>query len=270
MTGQRVLVTNDDGIDAKGIRVLTAALVDHGYEPLVVAPNRDYSGAAGSLLSLGVADPSHDQSELRYERRVLEEAPDVEAYALDGPPALCALIAMREAFGPMPDLVASGINFGLNVGPAVVHSGTVNAALTAARFGVPALAVSASFKMDPDTPIEEAEIRYDTAARVAMQVLAEQQASGHQLVSLNTPCCDFSEVKGIRSAPLAESFRWRSFIESIDDGVITRVYRESDTEIPPETDAGLVEQGYAALSSLIGVSTVDCSDLIDAVVEASA
>lgn len=260
--GQRVLVTNDDGIDGVGLRVLTAALVERGYEVTVIAPNRDYSGAAGSLLSLGVSDPSHDQSELRYERRVLDEAPDVEAYALDGPPALCALMAVREAFGPAPDLVASGINFGLNAGPAVMHSGTVNAALTAARAGIPSLAISAAFS--PDDPDG---MRYDTAAEVAMQVLERLPGSGHGIVSLNVPRCGLDELKGIRSAPLASTFRWRSFVESIEDGVITRTYRESDDELPPDSDSGLIEQGWATLSSLVGISTVDCSDLAEAVSE---
>lgn len=261
----RVLVTNDDGIDAEGIRVLTATLVEHGYDPVVIAPNRDYSGAAGSLLSLDAEAPSHDQSQMRYERRVLEEAPGVEAYALEGPPALCSLMAMREAFGPRPDLVASGINLGLNAGPAVMHSGTVNAALTAARWGVPCLAISAAYL--PDTPDV---LRYDTAAQVAMQVLAHQAASGHSTISLNTPHCDITELKGIRSAPLAETFRWRSFIESNEDGVITRSYRESDDEIPPDTDSGLIAQGYATLSSLVGIAAVDCTNLVDAIVESAA
>lgn len=260
--GRRVLVTNDDGIDGPGLRVLTAHLVDHGYEPIVIAPNRDYSGAAGSLLSLGVADPSHDQTQLRYERRVLPEAPDVEAIALDGPPALCALMAVREAFGPAPDLVASGINFGLNAGPAVLHSGTVNAALTAARAGIPSLAISASFS--PDHPDD---MRYDTAAIVAMRVLDKLPASRHSLVSLNVPRCDVTELRGLRSAPLASSFRWRSFVESIDDGVITRTYRESDEELPGNTDSSLLEQGFATMSALIGISAVDCTDLVESVTE---
>jgi 5'-nucleotidase len=263
--GRRVLVTNDDGIDGPGLRQLTAALVEHGYEPIVIAPNRDYSGAAGSLLSLGVADPSHDQAQLRYERRVLAEAPDVEAIALDGPPALCALMAVREAFGPKPDLVASGINFGLNAGPAVLHSGTVNAALTAARAGIPSLAVSAAFS--PDAPDET---RYDTAALVAMQVLDKLASSRHAIVSLNVPRCDPSELRGLRSAPLAPSFRWRSFVESIEDGVITRTYRETDEVLPPNTDSSLIERGWATLSSLVGISTVDCSDLVKSVTEAAA
>lgn len=263
--GRRVLVTNDDGIDALGLRVLTAALVEHGYDPIVIAPDRDYSGAAGSLLSLGVSDPSHDQAKLRYERRVLDEAPSVEAIALDGPPALCALMAVREAFGPKPDLAASGINFGLNAGPAVMHSGTVNAAMTAARAGIPSLAVSASFS--PDHPDE---MRYDTAAEVAMQVLEKLPSSRHAAVSLNVPRCDLSELRGLRSAPLAPSLRWRSFVESIEDGVITRTYRETEEVLSPDTDSSLLEQGWATLSALVGISAVDCTDLVESVTEAAA
>ncbi|MEM7093743.1 MAG: 5'/3'-nucleotidase SurE [Actinomycetota bacterium] len=264
---ERVLVTNDDGIDGPGLRELTATLVAHGYEPLVVAPDRDYSGAAGSLLSLSAEKATFDQSTIRYERRVLEEAPDVEAYAIEGPPALCALIAMRETFGPAPTLVTSGINYGLNVGPAVMHSGTVNAALVGARAaGVPAIAISAHFNPDdPDT------MRYDTAAQMAMRVLAAMPSAGHQVVSLNVPCCDISEVKGLRSGTLAPRFAYRSFMEVTDENTITRTYKEDpDVVIPEGSDTALIYAGYASVSALTAIGAVDCSDLVDAVVEASA
>jgi len=262
---KRVLVTNDDGIDAKGLRVLTATLVAHGYTPLVVAPDQDYSGASGSLLSLTSRPDALDRSEIRYEERTLEEAPGVEAYAIDGPPALCALLAIRGAFGPMPDLVTSGINFGLNAGPAVTHSGTVNAALTTSKAGIPSLAISAHF-----SPEEPDEMRYDTAAEVAMWVLAEQAIAGTPLVSLNVPRCDLSDVKGIRSAPLAETFRWRSFVEPAADGVITRTFEQTDEALVPGTDTDLVDQGWATISALVPISAIECDDLATAATKAGA
>ncbi len=76
---KRVLVTNDDGIDSEGIRVLTAMLVEHGYEPIVIAPDSDYSGAGTSIIGKGVSSINAGQRELAYEKRVLAEAPDVEA-----------------------------------------------------------------------------------------------------------------------------------------------------------------------------------------------
>ena len=87
----RVLVTNDDGIDADGINVLVGALVGAGYDPLVVAPDRDYSGAGGSLSGL-VGSP-----QITFERRTLAVAPDVEAYAVAGAPATCVLLIATTA-----------------------------------------------------------------------------------------------------------------------------------------------------------------------------
>ena len=130
-------VVDDPGdFDGDGFRDLligggSSAAVHSGADGSVLLALSGWSRyrAAGDVSGDGlvdflVGDPSFDQGQLRYERRVLDEAPEVEAIALQGPPALCALMAVREAFGPAPDLVASGVNFGLNAGPAVMHSGT--------------------------------------------------------------------------------------------------------------------------------------------------
>ena len=81
---------------------------------------------------------------------------DVPAYGIDGPPALAAILACIEGFGPRPDLVVSGINHGINAGRSALHSGTVGATLTAAQFGVRGLAVSIAWGEDPvpwETPV---------------------------------------------------------------------------------------------------------------------
>ena len=261
-TPKRVLVTNDDGIDADGIRVLIAALVEHGYDPLVVAPDADYSGAGTSILSL---TPSEER-EIRYERRVLPEAPNAEAYALGGPPALCALLTMRGAFGERPGLVASGINFGLNTGPAVRHSGTVSAAITSASFGVPSIALSSEFNFDkPDDPL-----RYDTAARVGMKLLDVISESGHLALSLNVPQCSFEELAGVRSAVVGTVSRFQSYVEERTDEVLKLGYQIIDEPVGAETDIALVKAGFATVSSLHGPGSVDCFDLIERLAEAAA
>lgn len=256
----RVLVTNDDGIDADGIHALVGALVGAGYEPLVVAPNADYSGAGTSVLSTSGQGP-----EIHYERRVLDVAPDVEAYAIDGPPARCVLLALREAFGTRPDMVASGINFGLNTGSAVQHSGTVAAALTAKSFGVPALAVSAQFDYANDLPP-----RFDTAAELAMPVLAALVASDHQVLSLNVPRCDVAEVKGIVDAPLAKTSAYRSFVESRTDDTLTLAYEMSGAGAEPGSDVAQVAAGFATITSLVGAHEIPCADLVAALSESAA
>lgn len=254
----RVLVTNDDGIDGEGLRVLTTTLVAHGYEPIVIAPDSDYSGAGTSIISRASTSFTGTSREIAYEKRTLAEAPDVEAYAVAAPPAMCTLLAMRGAFGEPADMVASGINWGLNTGGAVRHSGTVSAAVTAAAFGVPAVAVSAEHKFDD----LEAPLRFDTAAEVAVQLMKLLPASSHQILNINVPRCDLSELAGIAAASVSQVSRYRSHVESKTDSVLTMGYIMTDDEVEPQSDTGMVMAGFAAVSSLVGTTSVSCSDLI--------
>ncbi|MGH9112890.1 MAG: 5'/3'-nucleotidase SurE, partial [Acidimicrobiales bacterium] len=132
----KVLVTNDDGISSPGLHVLARAVVDHGYDVIVVAPDREMSGSAAAIGQV------HIEQGIDAERLDLPGLDGVPAYALAGPPGLCVLTARLGGFGDPPELVVSGINPGCNTGRAVLHSGTVGAALTAANFGCRGLAVS--------------------------------------------------------------------------------------------------------------------------------
>ena len=258
LNAKRVLVTNDDGIDGEGLRVLVATLVEHGYEPIVIAPDSDYSGAGTSIIGKGAGSVNEGQRELAYEKRVLAEAPHVEAYAVAAPPAMCTLLSMRGAFGERPDLVASGINFGLNTGPAVRHSGTVAAAVTAAGFGVPAIALSAEYRFDePDAPLH-----YDTAAIIGVQLLAALPGSGHKVLNVNTPRCSIDELAGVRAAPISQVTSFYSYVEDRTDEVLKIAFAVSDDPLPAHTDSALVKAGFAAVSSLVGVSDIDCADIV--------
>lgn len=263
----RVLVTNDDGIDGEGLRVLVATLVEHGFDPIVIAPDADYSGAGTSIISSTSTSFSEGRRELTYERRVLPEAPDVEAYAIGAPPAMCTLLSMRGAFGERPDLVASGINFGLNTGPSVRHSGTVSAALTAAGFGVPALAISAEHAWEE----REAPLRYDTAAELGAQLLRVLPGSGHSVLNLNVPRRDLADVLGVRSAPISQVTAFYSYVEERTDDRLIIGYKVGEDPMPADTDSALVKAGYAAVSSITGVSSpVSCENVIAQLDEAAA
>jgi 5'-nucleotidase len=132
----RVLVTNDDGVGSPGLHALARALVDDGHDVIVVAPDREMSGSAAAIGQV------HVDEGIDAERVDLPRLDGVPAYAVAGPPGLCVLTARLGGFGDPPDLVVSGINPGCNTGRAVLHSGTVGAALTAANFGCRGLAVS--------------------------------------------------------------------------------------------------------------------------------
>ena len=139
----RLLVTNDDGIEAAGLHALAAALADAGHEVVVAAPLLEMSGSGAAIGIMSLDE------ELLVSQAEIPGRPDIETYAIDGPPALAVLAARLGAFGDAPDLVASGINPGHNTGRAMLHSGTVGAALTAGNFGVSALAVSTGTGPDP-------------------------------------------------------------------------------------------------------------------------
>jgi 5'-nucleotidase len=132
----KVLVTNDDGVASPGLHALARALVDNGHDVVVVAPDREMSGSAAAIGQV------HIDEGIDAERVDLPRLDGVPAYAVAGPPGLCVLTARLGGFGDPPDLIVSGINPGCNTGRAVLHSGTVGAALTAANFGCRGLAVS--------------------------------------------------------------------------------------------------------------------------------
>src|SRR5688572_27496371 len=132
----RVLITNDDGVDAPGLRSLARAAVAAGLDTVVAAPLREQSGMSAAMIA------TERDGRVVLEARDLVGLDGTPAYGVAGSPGFIALIASRGAFGPAPGLVLSGINRGANAGRAILHSGTVGAALTAAARGARAMAVS--------------------------------------------------------------------------------------------------------------------------------
>ena len=119
----RTLVVNDDGVHAPGIRHLAEVAREAGLDVVVAAPLRESSGSSAALTA------SQVDGRIVVERQSFEGLDGVPVYGVDAAPGFIALIASRGAFGPPPALVVSGINRGLNTGHAVLHSGTVGAAV---------------------------------------------------------------------------------------------------------------------------------------------
>lgn len=149
----RVLVTNDDGVFADGLRALVRE-VSRVAEVLVIAPERQQS-ATGHAITL--------HKPLRLEPVEVEGAD--EAYASNGTPADCVILASLSDL-PQPDMVISGINAGANLGEEVLYSGTVSAAMEGALQGIPSLAVSVCAYTD---------VLYDGAARFTARLVASLQ-----------------------------------------------------------------------------------------------
>ncbi|HEX7133693.1 MAG TPA: 5'/3'-nucleotidase SurE, partial [Iamia sp.] len=184
----RILVTNDDGIDAPGLHALAVALDDDGHDVLVVAPSTDHSGYGAAIGDLG------RQSDLQTTPATIPGAGHIAAFSLAGPPALCVMTARLGGFGDPPDIVASGINPGNNTGRAVLHSGTVGAALTGANLGVSGLAVSVGISPD-------GAVAFRAAAEVAAASMAWlATAPAKTVVNVNVPTGPIEDLRGSRWA----------------------------------------------------------------------
>jgi len=230
----RILLTNDDGIDGLGLHALARALKTCGHEVVIAAPNRDYSGYGAAL------GPLHVTGQVLFEDREIEELLGVEAYAVDGPPALCAFSAALGGFGGKPDLLVSGINAGANLGRAVLHSGTVGAALTACQFGVPAMAISLAHRPDE-------EFYWDTAAVCAASLVHSAYETGTVGVfNVNVPNRRPCAVRGMKAATLAVGGVVQASMAEAGPGTLEINYGRSDPV--PGSDIALLLDGWITLS----------------------
>ncbi|MEZ5217695.1 MAG: 5'/3'-nucleotidase SurE [Ilumatobacteraceae bacterium] len=249
----RILVTNDDGIESIGLHKLARALVPLG-DVVIGAPDREFSGAGAAVGALHLIRPEM----VRHHIEGIEEA-----WALNGPPALCALFARLGAFGDPFDLVVSGINPGANVGRSVYHSGTIGAAITARNGGISGIAISQDV---PGGGIEGQawdemvlNMKWDTAASVAHTVVEAHLASppDHPVaLNVNVPDCELAQVKGWRRTELA-LMPMRSFVQAerkakpgYEDTFVLDYEYGDRIELPGHTDAGAVAAGYVSLTWL--------------------
>jgi len=235
----RILVTNDDGIESEGIHVLARAVADEGHEVVVVAPSTNWSGAGAAL---GDLDPARPLSVRRVE---IPGSPDLDAWALDGPPALCVVAARLGAFGDEPELIVSGINAGLNTGRAILHSGTVGAVLAGQNFGISGLAVSVA---------SGDHWYWDTAASLAVEVLPlVVSAPARTALNLNVPALRRPEVAAVRWTRIAPLGAVRARLNSTSDEQVEFSLEPTGYEPPEDTDQGAVNRGHAALTTLVGI-----------------
>ncbi|MBB5867653.1 5'-nucleotidase [Allocatelliglobosispora scoriae] len=240
----RVLITNDDGIDSPGLHALARMAAAQGFDVVVAAPASDTSGASASLTAV------QESGRIVTTRRELPDLPDIAGYAVSASPALIALIATRGAFGPPPDLVLSGINRGGNIGHAVLHSGTVGAALTASAQGCPALAVSLASEWAADGT----ESHWESAATVAAGLLAEALAAPPGVVlNVNVPDLPFDKVGGVRRATLAAFGMVQTSVEA-GDGFVRMTIAEAKETPVPGTDAAALADGYACVTPLRAIT----------------
>jgi 5'-nucleotidase len=228
----KIMVTNDDGIGAQGIKALAEALQELG-DVTVVAPDRERSAAGHSLT-------------LHSPLRVFELRDSW--FAVDGTPTDCVNMGIHSLLTSPPDLVVSGINHGGNMGDDITYSGTVAAAMEANLMGIPALAVSLATFGPTDY--------FTDAAQVAVQVAREMIRQGlptDTFLNLNVPNLPFSQIK----PPLVTRQGKRSFIGKIVDKTDPRgrKYYWIGSEEPSflddaGTDFSAVGKGHSSLTPL--------------------
>ena len=184
---KRVLVTNDDGVDAPGLEAIAIALQAAGYEVTVCAPDKNWS-ACGHVKTL---------TRPMYIKPVML-AGGMPAYACDGAPSDCVALALMGALDSEFDFVVSGINPHNNIGMDVTYSGTVTAAMEAALTGLPGYAVSCESRQSDDQVLAlEAAAR--TAVKVISQLLGLKSENSHgHIWNINLPFKPQADFAGVR------------------------------------------------------------------------
>lgn len=223
-----ILITNDDGIDAPGILALEQSLAPLG-RIRTAAPLMEQS-ASSRRITL--------RRPLRYERK------GKHRFGIDGAPCDCVMMAITLLLEEHPALVVSGINNGPNLGENIYYSGTVAAAAEAAKYGVPAMAVSVNQRVDIDY-LPSARI----AARLASKVLAEGVRPG-VVLNVNVPA---GQARGVAVTHQCRKISRNLMIETRDPW--NRPYYWMHEEVPledaePGSDYAAIREGLISVSPL--------------------
>jgi 5'-nucleotidase len=220
----------------------------------VAAPMEEASGASASITAV------EEDGHFVVEPRTLPGLEDsCTVLAVGGLPAFIVLTGMRGAFGPAPDIVLSGINSGPNTGYAVLHSGTVGAALTASTFGARTMAVSLNIRTRTVSgagvrPSAQASPCWDTAAEFARQTLPTLLDSAPGTVlNVNAPNIPLEKVRGFEPARLARFGAVQTNVAERGEGYVKVALAEIDAEYEPGTDAAFLAAGYASITALQAV-----------------
>ncbi|MEL7072103.1 MAG: 5'/3'-nucleotidase SurE [Cyanobacteria bacterium J06581_3] len=250
-----ILLVNDDGFDADGIEVMYDALVAAGHTVTLVAPKEQQSGR-GTLL---------DVDQIFQPTEVVEFAPG--QWFVDGSPVTTTLAGLGFVLeDEAPDLVISGINEGENVGPIAISSGTVGAATTATRAGIPAIAVSAGTLRDEAFNVDEAALddAYDFGADFVVD-LVEQLSDNRQPdaallpdgvgLNVNIPAV-VEEIEGIKLTELDETGTVDLFVGELAPGVPGLLFSNREA-LEPEEITAPDSEGQNFLADFVTVTPID-------------
>jgi 5''/3''-nucleotidase SurE len=227
----RILLSNDDGYQAPGLKALAAALGELA-EVVVVAPDRDRSGASNSLtLDVPIRAQQVEEGITRVE----------------GTPTDCVHLAITGLLEEEPDMVVAGINAGANMGDDVIYSGTVAAATEGRFLGYPAMAVS----MDSHAPRH-----FETGARVARELVARLQRrplAADSILNVNVPDLPWEEIQGFRATRLGHRHKAEPVVKALDPRG-RPIYWVGPAG--PEQDAGEGTDFHAVRNGFVSVTPI--------------
>lgn len=229
----KILVCNDDGITARGIRSLVKVAREFG-EVLVVAPNKPQSGMGHAI---SIAQP------LRLYREDFME--EVEAWACNGTPADCVKLATGVLCQEKPDLIVSGINHGGNFSISAFYSGTLSAAMEGAFEGIPSIAFSLlNYSMEADFTASE------FIVRKVISLFLAKPFPPNILLNVNIPNLPLQNIRGLRLTRQARGLFVERFEKRIDPygepyyWLAGTFHSEDVTE---DTDVYALERGYVSI-----------------------
>ncbi len=258
-------MTNDDGINSVGLHRLAQAMRPHG-EVVVVAPDREFSGASSAIGAIWDFEP--------HITRATIEGID-EVWTVNGPPALCVLYASLGLFDEPFDLVVSGINPGANVGRSVYYSGTVGACLAARNAGWSGVAVSQATDgwAGIDGQVWSDVLRnqrWDAAVVAAdafVGALVKEMPTDPVVVNLNVPNLDPEEIVGWRRTEVGDLPPWAltkaHLVDKADHEGCYGVQIDwgEKLPLPPDTDGGTVNEGCVSVTYLSRLDADHRTDL---------
>lgn len=231
----KILLVNDDGIDAPGIRALIDVL-SREHEIFVIAPNSQRSGFSHAINYM---------RPVCVERRTIEGKEHIKAYAIDGTPADCVKIAQL-SLCPDADMVISGINDGENMGRDICYSGTFGAALEAAVYGKRAIALSCDIEAGPANFMFAAEFILDFIKSYDVS-----KAPVGTVININIPLIVDGMAKGVMITRQA-GLHYKEYYNVIDEGGRTtyQLCGGKMEKAEEGTDMWAVQNGYISISPL--------------------
>jgi 5'-nucleotidase len=234
----RILLTNDDGVYAPGLRALRTELKKLG-EVTVVAPAGEQSAVGHSITLLTPL----------LVQEVLDESNQPMGWAVEGRPADCVKLALLELLKDPPDVVISGLNAGSNAGINVLYSGTVAAAIEGAFFRKTSIAVSLEYTKPKPLDFPRAA---QLARGVIEQILAHAVPEG-SLFNVNIPSLEKGPVRGVRVVPQNVAVYTETYDRRVDPRGRVYFWSGPDFGCPdphPDTDVAALAEGYITVTPL--------------------